>query len=209
MASVEGLSGKNWLDAYVDYYAEDSLTAAEKEGLRASLDEWERTHTYIRDVDGNMTPVGKYVAGIANSIGMMMPAILANAAIPGSGMAFFYTGIYGSNVYENATNPATENSPSWIKVANAAVKTGTEAVIEYGLGKMLGGTLQNQLLGLSGRGIKEFGKHAGIKFLFKSAAQEGLEEFLQDFSTNLVDQFTGMIYEGYQDTGCHISDTRR
>ncbi len=205
VATADAIGGKNWLDAYVDYYAKGSLTAFEKQTLRASLDEWERTHTYIRDIDGNMTPVGKYVAGIANSIGMMMPAILANAILPKSGMPVFYAGIYGSNIYENATNPATEDSPSWIKIANAAIKTGAEAVIEYGLDKMLGGTLQNQLIGLSGKGIvKEFGKHAGLRFLFKSAAQEGLEEFLQDFSTNLVDQFTGMIYEGYQHTGVNF-----
>ena len=204
-ATGAAIAGENWLDAYVNYYSEVGLTAEEQKSLRASLDDWERTHTYIRDIDGNMTPVGKYMAGIANSMGMMVPAMIMNMAIPGSGMPAFYASAYGQNVHENALNPATKDSPSWIKITNALVKSGTEVVIEYGLGKLLGGTLQNQLLGLSGKGIvKEFGKHAGKQFILKSAMQEGLEEFLQDFSTNLVDQFTGMIYEGYQHTGVNF-----
>ena len=44
-------------------------------------------------------------------------------------------------------------------------------------------------------------KGAGLAYLLKSAGQEGLEEFLQDFSTNLSDQFTSAIYEGYANTG--------
>ena len=156
-----------------------------------------------------MTTAGKYLAGISNSIGMMVPAILANMVLPGSGMPLFYASIYGHNIQENALNPATKDSPSWVKVTNAAIRTGAEVVIEWGLNKALGGTLQNQLLGLSGKNFgknfaKGLSKTVGLKFFFKSALQEGLEEFLQDFSTNLVDQFTGLIEEGYQHTGVNF-----
>jgi hypothetical protein len=202
----------NYLDAFVDYFGENGLTAAEKRTVRAALDEYERTHTHFRDIDGNMTGVGKYVAGIANSIGMMVPAIVVNYFTGGTyglawmGTATFYASIFSNNMYENATNPNTANSPSWLKITNAAVKTGVEAVIEWGLGKMLGGTIQNQMIGIGGRNIgqgfiKGFSKTSGLKYFFKSAGQEGLEEFLQDFSTNCVDQFTDLIYEGYGNTG--------
>ena len=202
----------NYLDAFVDYFGENGLTAAEKRSVRAALDEYERTHTHFRDIDGNMTGVGKYVAGIANSIGMMVPAIIVNYFTGGvyglawMGTATFYASIFSNNMYENATDPSRVNSPSWLKITNAAVKTGVEAVIEWGLGKMLGGTIQNQMIGIGGRNIgasfiKGFSKTSGLKYFFKSAAQEGLEEFLQDFSTNCVDQFTDLIYEGYGNTG--------
>lgn len=209
--AMNGFEG-NYLDAFVDYFGENGLTAAEKRTVRAALDEYERTHTHFRDIDGNMTGVGKYVAGIANSIGMMVPAIVVNyftggtASLAWMGTATFYASIFSNNMYENATNPNTANSPSWLKITNAAVKTGVEAVIEWGLGKILGGTIQNQMIGIGGRNIsqgfiKGFSKTSGLKYFFKSAGQEGLEEFLQDFSTNCVDQFTDLIYEGYGNTG--------
>ena len=209
--AMNGFEG-NYLDAFVDYFGENGLTAAEKRTVRAALDEYERTHTHFRDIDGNMTGVGKYVAGIANSIGMMVPAIVVNyftggtASLAWMGTATFYASIFSNNMYENATNPNTANSPSWLKITNAAVKTGVEAVIEWGLGKILGGTIQNQMIGIGGRNIgqgfiKGFSKTSGLKYFFKSAGQEGLEEFLQDFSTNCIDQFTDLIYEGYGNTG--------
>jgi hypothetical protein len=202
----------NYLDAFVDYFGENGLTAAEKRTVRAALDEYERTHTHFRDIDGNMTGVGKYVAGIANSIGMMVPAIVVNYFTGGTyglasmGTVTFYASIFSNNMYENATNPNTANSPSLAKITNAAFKTAAEAVIEWGLGKILGGTIQNQMIGIGGRNIgqgfiKGFGKTSGLKYFFKSAAQEGLEEFLQDFSTDCVDQFYALWLEGYGNTG--------
>lgn len=208
-ATGAAIDGKNWLDSYVDYFGTKGLTAQSKATFRASLDEWERKNTFIRNIDGEMEPVGKYLAGISNSIGMMVPAIVTNMIAPGAGMPLFYSSIYTNNLYENANNPDTKNSPSWVKVTNAAAKTAVEVVIEWGLGKVLGGTVQNKMLGLTGKFgtasvLKPLGKLAGAKYLAKSALQEGLEEFLQDFSTNLVDQFTGMRYEGYQNTGVNF-----
>lgn len=208
-ATVGAVKGENWLDSYVNYFAEEGLTAQSKATIRASLDEWERKNTYIKNIDGEMEPVGKYLAGISNSIGMMVPSILTNVMAPGAGMPLFYTSIYTNNLYDNATNPATENSPNWLKVTNAVIDASVEAVVEWGLAKVLGGTIQNEMLGLTSKFgkasiLKTISKTAGLQYLAKSALQEGLEEFLQDFSTNLVDQFTGNIYEGYQHTGVNF-----
>lgn len=200
---------QNWLDAFVDYFGDKGLTAAEKRTVRAALDEYERTHTHFKDIDGNMTNIGKYVAGISNSIGMMIPAIITNAVTGGAalvGTATFYTSIFSSNVYENATSIDRVNSPSGIKILNATLKTGAEALIEYGLGKLLGGTIQNQMIGMRGRNINKslingFSKTSGLKYFLKSAGQEGFEEFLQDFGTECIDQFTALQYEGYGNTG--------
>lgn len=210
MAWSDGVGGQNWLDAFVDYFGEHSLTALEKKTVRAALDEYERLNTTFRDIDGNLTTLGKYCTGIANSIGMMIPAIIANLATGGAaslawvGTAAFSASIFSGNMYENATNKERVDSPSLVKITNAAVKTGAEALIEYTLGKFLGGTIQNQAIGLTGTFSKlgtGLGKGAGIKYLFKSAGQEGLEEFLQDFSTNCIDQFYNIWNEGYGNNG--------
>ena len=50
----------NYLDAFVDYFGENGLTAAEKHTARAALDEYERTHTHFRDIDGNMTGIASH-----------------------------------------------------------------------------------------------------------------------------------------------------
>ena len=206
--AMNGFEG-NYLDAFVDYFGENGLTVAEKRTVRAALDEYERTHTHFRDIDGNMTGVGQYVAGIANSIGMMVPAIVANVATGGAalvGTTTFYASIFSNNMYENATDINRVGSPSWVKITNAFFKTAAEAVIEWGLGKILGGTIQNKMIGIGGRNINQgfingFSKTSGLKYLFKSAGQEGLEEFLQDFSTDCIDQFYSLWLEGYGKTG--------
>lgn len=211
--ATSGFKG-NYLDAFVNYFGQESLTAMEKESVRAALDEYERTHTLIRDIDGNMVGVGKYFANISNSIGMMVPSILLAKATGGTSLSWvgqgtFYASIFSNNMYENATNPYLVDSPSINKILNAAVKTGVELVIEYGLNRVLGGTIQNKLMGIGGGNIaknvtKIATKGAGVKYLLKSAAQEGLEEFLQDFSTNLIDKFMDLYDEGYGNNGVTI-----
>lgn len=221
----------SYADAYVEYYMRGA-TALEKQNVRAALDEWERTRTYFIDVNGEQTWAGKWFGGLANSIGMMIPSIalayvtggtstvasgatsklasagtkIASVAKKWIGMTSFYTSIYSSNLYENAVNPELADSPSWLKIANAFVRASAEAVIEYALGRVLGGTVQNMLLGITGRKAavdlaKGLSKKAALGFMAKSALHEGLEESLQDFSTHLVNQFTGMIYEGYEKDG--------
>ena len=221
----------SYADAYVEYYMRGA-TALEKQNVRAALDEWERTRTYFIDVNGEQTWAGKWFGGLANSVGMMIPSIalayvtggtstvasgttsklaaagakIASVAKKWIGMTSFYTSIYSSNLYENAVNPELADSPSWLKIANAFVRASAEAVIEYALGRVLGGTVQNMLLGITGRKAavdlaKGLSKKAALGFMAKSALHEGLEEGLQDFSTHLVNQFTSMIYEGYEKDG--------
>lgn len=212
--AAAGFEG-NYLDAFVDYFGENGLLAAEKRTVRVALDEYERTHTHFRDIDGNITNVGKYVAGISNSIGMMVPSIIATVATSGAaslswlGSATFYSSVFANNMYDVANNPDLKDSPAIVKITNSAVKTAVEYVIEYGLGRVLGPSLQNMAIGIGRntamKGLgKTFNVWTGAKHLGKSALQEGLEEFLQDFSTNCVDQFMALYDEGYGNTGVNI-----
>lgn len=218
-AAFAGMAkGESWGDAYVDYYAEDSLTAMEKETVRAEMDKWLVEKTLFYDDNGNPTWAADWIGGLANSIGMMIPSIVINVATGGaaSGVAFasFYASIYSSNLYTNATDPATADSPSWLQIGNAFVTSAAEAVIEKGLAKFMGSSFVDNLIGVGGkagakglRGITAkgisgiLGKGGGIKYLAKNALKEGAEEFLQDFSTQAINTFTGMIYEGYEKEG--------
>ena len=127
--AANGFKG-NYLDVFVDYFTTKGLTAAEKKIVRAALDEYERTHSYIRNIDGSYTGAGQYLAGISNSIGMMVPAIITGgvagvAGLPSwVGQAVFYSSVFSTNLYEVVTNPETIDSPSWAKILNAGTRAG-------------------------------------------------------------------------------------
>ena len=209
--AIEG--GGDYGEAFVNYFGENGFTALEQNTIRAGLDEYERTHTHYKDIDGNTTDVGKWFASTANSIGMMIPAIVISACTAGIGGGIlgsvaFYTGTFSKNMYEVDNNPLTAGSPAWLKITNSTMKVAAEAAIEFALGKLMGGTIQNSLIGISGKfktgavnALAKNLKTAGIKYLAKSAFQEGLEEFVQDFSTNLIDQFSDLVYKGYGNNG--------
>ena len=207
--------GKSWEDAYVDYYVNDSLTSMEKESIRDKLTEYEVQNSLFYDDNGNPIWAADWIGGLANSIGMMIPSIAINLATGGaaSGAAFgsFYASIYSSNLYTNATDPATADSPAWLQIGNAFVTSAAEAVIEKGLAKLMGSSIIDRWMG---SGVKKglgkvtqksisniLKKGGGIAYLAKSSLKEGLEEFLQDFSTQAINTFTGMIYEGYEREG--------
>ena len=204
-------------DSFTNYFGEGhSLIGAWSESVGAELDEWERTHGWIMNYDGSTTSVGGALASISNSFGMMLPSILigtisGGAAIPivASGklvgqlpLAFtsFYASMFSNNMYENAMNDTLENAPSAMLILNSALKSTSQAVIEWGLGKILGGTVGNTLMGL-GSGLAKGGaaitKKAVAGYIFKSAAQEGLEEFLQDMGDMFIDTAFSWAQDGF------------
>lgn len=212
-ATAAGIEGDNVLDAYVNYFGTEGLMAMNKQYFRTAIDEYERKYTTFRTIDGEITGAGKYVANIANSIGMMLPSILLSIPTGGTsltwlGSASFYAAVFSGNLYDNATRAETVGSPSWVKITNAAFTASAEYLIEWGLGKILGGTIQNSLIGLRGKGlpggIRELSKLSGFQYLFKSAGQEGLEEFLQDFGTHCINECYALWSEGYGQDGVSL-----
>lgn len=205
------VEGKNFGDVFVDYYGDIGLTSQYKESVRAGLDEWERRYGWVKDIHGNNTSVGGALASISNSFGMMIPSIAIGALTGGATLPFtkipvaftsFYVSMFSGNMYENAINEALDKNPSWSLILNAALKSTGQAVIEWGLGKILGGTIGNSLLGLGSRGVlrgteRALSKGATALFVLKSAAQEGLEEFLQDMGDMLIDSVFAEFQDGY------------
>lgn len=200
-------------DSLVDYFGEISLISKYRESVRAGLDEWERRYGLIKNIDGSSTSLGGALASISNSFGMMIPGIAIGALTGGAGIPLtfgakvplgftaFYASMFSGNMYENAVNQKLEKNPSFSLVLNAALKTTSQAVIEWGLGKILGGTIGNSLLGLGSRGAlkgaAKIGKGAVATYLLKQAGQEGLEEFLQDMGDMLIDTTFSWFRDGY------------
>lgn len=212
----------------------DGWTAKEAETVRADLSNWELNNTYFIDWDtGEFTNVGKYTAGMANTIGYMLPSIVVGALTGGASLAgsassgivqalapsvgslTMYSGMLGGRIYENATDPKTANTPAYLQVGNAIVSVAGEYIIEIGLAKLIGASFTDRLQGITGgkvdmsslknlQGIS--GVTKGLTALGKSAIKEGTEEFLQDFGTHLVNVFTDMIFEGanYADDGVNF-----
>lgn len=194
---------QNFDDAFVEYYGQYGLTANYNKTLRHELDEWERKYGWVKNIDGSSTSFGGALASISRSFGLMVPGVIVSAVTGGSPLGFtsFYLSMFSGNMYENATNPNMKNTPAWSMILNAGLKSASEAVIEWGLGKLLGGTIGNTLLGLGSKGltgtIKSLGKGATAKLLFKQAGQEGLEEFLQDLGDTLIDTAFAQYDDGY------------
>lgn len=222
---VTHASGNVFENSFVEYYRNIGISSKYEPAIQATLGEWERKYGWIKNIDGSSTSVGGVLASIANSFGQMLPGIFVGALTGGAsipimaggkavakipvGFATFYAQMYSGNMYENATNPALKDTPAGSLILNAGLKAVSQAVIEWGLGKILGGTVGNNLLGLGSRGLVQTGKAiakgltkgkiaaATVGFLLKSAGQEGLEEFLQDMGDMLIDTAFSLHQDGY------------
>lgn len=157
---------------------------------------------------------GNMLAGVSTSIGYMLPSMLipipAGPVISkGLGLtlgslaksAIFYTGIFSGNI-SDTVNRAKMNGISYKDlnagevIGNAALKAAAQYAVELALGKILGSTHLDKLFGRSAKGVINTGVKAPTRLgsfgrvvggLVKDAAQEGLEELLQDVSDGLID----------------------
>lgn len=208
-----------------------------KAGYRAGESEW--MPLGAQGTGASYTTWGKWWAAGVESIGYMLPTIALAAVTGGTSLgattigstsatvsgvvsqAVFYTGIFSGGIKDTVTR-ATMNGQSYkdlnagIVVLNAGIKAAAQLAIEQVLGKILGFSGLDRMLGAAGSkaagkagtkavsaatatGLKAFGKAIarGAKDMFK----EGLEEFLQDSSDGLIDLcFGGDYYERGMET---------
>ncbi len=165
---------------------------------------YEMRRNYSLTVDaitGEYNFVGKTLQGMADSIGYMSLAFVA-------GPAGMYVPMFTGNVSENYSVAGSNVNYNKI-IANAGLKAGAEFAIEYALNKFLGSTVVNRLIGFSDdtakiatksvtKGLTTTGKQALSQTaltLAKESLQEGLEEVLQDTSSNFIDYLYGDQYK--------------
>ena len=149
------------------------------------LADYERKYTNLRDVESwDPTFVGQLAMGSAQTLGLMIPAMLSNFAAPGSGFYVMYGSMFVENVYEARHNPNVEATQVEI-ILRAFLMTAAEAAVE----KWLGSSLLDDVV-LNG---KRFGTEMvkvttleGLKILGKDILHEAVEEGLQEIASNLV-----------------------
>lgn len=192
---------KTMIDAFVETLGDDSIKLWKQIGFEEALFDFERQYTGIRDIEGNFTYGGKILAGMANSIGQMLPSMLicqipTIGAVPGAGSAIFYSGVTASNISEMYKKFETKEGLSvsaFNILSNAVIKSTLQLGVELVLPKILGfgpSGLDSMMFGRTAQSI--VGKsltNAGVKRVMQDFLEEGLEEVLQDTTDYLTDQF--------------------
>lgn len=206
------LSGNNFSDAFVSALSDSDWRPFDE--FQEGVLEFESRYTDMRDINGDYTNFGKYAGGIATSVGQMLPSIalsylgasgagiggtagtVAGKAASVASQVVFYESMTANNIRDMYNQFAAERMSVTSEeiITNAALKSALEFGVERLLGKMLGGSVLDDLVfgRTAGKGIgkvtgKNLTKNAIFRIL-KDAGQEGLEEVLQDTSSFLVDQ---------------------
>ena len=116
---------------FIEDWRQDTLRRQQE------LADWERKYTDLRDFDSsNPTFMGSLALGSSQTLGLMIPSMLANMVVPGSGMYVMYGTMFAENVYEARHN---ENvNATWYEILlRSALMTGAELAVELALGSSL------------------------------------------------------------------------
>lgn len=162
------------------------------------------------------TTWGRWWTSGIESIGYMLPSMLfggflgattslSTGTIGAMQTSLFYTGIFSGNVSDTVER-ATLNGQSYknlnagMVVANAGLKAAAQLAIEEALGKIMGFSSLDRMMGTAGaatqRAVAKGIKGAGQVFgrMAKDMFKEGLEELFQDLSDDLIDMAFGGDY---------------
>ena len=181
-----------------------------------AIEEFNRDFTYIYDENGNLTTFGKYSDMVSQTLAQMLVASwtgggISNAvSISGKAASALTTGIF----YAPSTAQNISETYNYFKehdmsvstgaiVANAVFKSGLEAAIEIGIGRIFGASgLDRFIFGRGGKSLGVFnGKLSGkntLRGILRAAlnvAQEPLEEVTQEMSNVLVDNIFGLVVD--------------
>ena len=164
---------------FIEDWRQDTLRRQQE------LADYERRYTYLRDVETwEPTFGGQLAIGSAQTLGLMLPSMVMNYIVPGSGFYIMYGNMFAQNVYEARHNPNID--ATWYEIIiRATLMTAAEAAIE----KWMGPSLLDDVVLNGKRFTKEMVKVTtweGIKILGKDIIHEAAEEALQELSSNLV-----------------------
>ena len=171
---------------------------------REELHEWESKHTHYVTLDGERTTYGKWFGDTMYSIGQMIPSIMVGAWASAAGMGstgvsaltsgIFYGSSFEERMQERFRDERFNSIPTTFIVFESLLETGVEFAVEKALGSFLGNTGMDLLRGVSGKEKLL----TGIKRYLFDAAQESLEEVLQEFSTWFTSNLAGLVHDEYR-----------
>lgn len=154
---------------------------------------------------GRMVPsmilqaIGGGVANHASSAGKAAALVgKSGSVLAKSGQVLYYGAMASGNLKESLNNSELCTRPTLELMANAAIKTGFEYGVERLLGKAFGATAIDSMAFGYVKAASKIGKGSAIIRIFKDAIQEGTEEYLQDFSSYMVDRVFGLWAEDYK-----------
>ena len=122
----------------------------------------------------------------------------SGSVIAKSGQVLYYGAMASGNLKESLNNSELCTRPTLELMANAAIKTCFEYGVERLLGKAFGATAIDSMAFGYVKAASKIGKGSAIIRIFKDAIQEGTEEYLQDFSSYMVDRVFGLWAEDYK-----------
>lgn len=206
------IKGGDFQKGMADYITGEDASKEWGTQLENLLVDFEKRYTNLRDLDGNLTGAGKFFVSMADSFGQMAPSIIITAATAAAGGAIggvagaviskgipvisqtmFYSGITANQAREMyqyyAENGVTVPTESIL--TNAEMKAAGQAAVELMLGKLMGGSVLDNLtygrsMGKSFAGKSFTGK--GLSRIAHDFIEEGSEEVLQEFSDYFIDK---------------------
>lgn len=154
---------------------------------------------------GRMVPsmilqaIGGGAANHASSAGKAAALVgKTGSVLAKSGQVLYYGAMASGNLKESFNNAELCTRPTLELMANAAIKTGFEYGVERLLGKAFGATAIDSMAFGYVKAASKIGKGSAIIRILKDAIQEGTEEYLQDFSSYMVDRVFGLWAEDYK-----------
>lgn len=172
------------------------------------LTDFDRKETYMSDYDGNPTWAGKYIAGVADSIGNMLPSLLLTASTGGAaapvavagrvvGTGSYYLSMWNSRMQEKFNDPSFDSVPTGAIVGQSAIASALDAAVEMGSAKLFGGTFFEQAM--FGGAIRKASSN-WLKTMAKDFLTEGLEESIQEFTEYFTEFSFSFAYEEFTNT---------
>ena len=207
-------------DANMDTNVEMDVFTAMDKAFRAAFTEtgwdeeavkWIEETVFLYEEGDYAYGLARYTASAANSLGRMLPGLLlgglgkiiptAASALSKTAQATYYISMAGGEMQELFRDETMCTRPTLELVCNAVVKTAFEYGVERALGKAFGTTtLDNMAFGYGTKAGSSITTKNALARIGKDALQEGMEEYLQDFSTYMVDRVFGIWAEDYK--GC-------
>lgn len=178
---------------FIEDWRQDTIRRKEE------LANYERKYTNLRSVDDwDPTFMGELAMGSAQTLGLMIPSMISNIALPGSGFWVMYSNVFLENVYEARHDPNINASQVEI-ILRGALMAGAEAYIEWALGS----SMLDDLVLNGKRFSKEMVKvttKEGLKMVVKDMVHEACEEALQELSGYLVNMVLSLENPTWEQT---------
>ena len=175
VGGIGGLFDKNFQDrvkehvAY-DFVGENLINPINKSFKDSYLNDWGK--------------VGDFIQNVSNGVGQMLPSVVSNLVVPGSGLATL-----GLSATGNSTESAFKDGADYYRgLGYGAVSGAVEVATEKIGGKLFGNSTIDDALGLKSTSKTLFkGAKTKVGKVMQEALGEGIEEGLSEFVSPLTE----------------------